>query len=64
LGIAIRGLAYYLVNRWLENFAYKTAMHWWVFALGGLLVFIITVATVSRQSYNAASANPVEAING
>jgi putative ABC transport system permease protein len=57
-------LAYYTVNRWLENFAYKTPIHWWVFVLGGLLVFLITVATVSWQSYKAASANPVEALKG
>ncbi|MDR0604510.1 MAG: hypothetical protein LBG80_09440, partial [Bacteroidales bacterium] len=55
-------VAYYAVNRWLENFAYKTPIHWWVFVAGGLLVFLITVATVSWQSYKAASANPVEAL--
>ncbi|MDR0605285.1 MAG: hypothetical protein LBG80_13365, partial [Bacteroidales bacterium] len=57
-------VAYYAVNRWLENFAYKTPMYWWVFVLGGLLVFLITAATVSWQSYRAASANPVEALKG
>jgi putative ABC transport system permease protein len=57
-------LAYYAVNRWLENFAYKTTIHWWVFVLGGMLVFLITVATVSWQSYKAASANPVESLKG
>jgi putative ABC transport system permease protein len=55
-------IAYYTVNRWLENFAYKTPIHWWVFAFGGLLVFFIIVATVSWQSYRAASINPIEAI--
>jgi putative ABC transport system permease protein len=55
-------IAHYTVNRWLENFAYKTPIHWWVFMLGGLLVFLIIVATVSWQSYRAASINPVEAI--
>ncbi|MDR0605287.1 MAG: ABC transporter permease [Bacteroidales bacterium] len=55
-------VTYYVVNRWLENFAYKTPIHWWVFVFGGLLVFLITVATVSWQSYRAASANPVEAL--
>jgi putative ABC transport system permease protein len=55
-------VAYIAVNRWLENFAYKTAIHWWVFVLGGLLVFLITVLTVSRQSYRAATENPIEGI--
>jgi putative ABC transport system permease protein len=53
-------LAYIVVSRWLENFAYKTAIHWWVFVLGGLLVFLITALTVSRQSYRAATENPIE----
>jgi putative ABC transport system permease protein len=55
-------LAYIVVNRWLENFAYKTPVHWWVFVAGGLLVFLITAATVSRQSYKAATANPIEGV--
>jgi putative ABC transport system permease protein len=54
--------AYYVVNRWLENFAYKTPIHWWVFVAGGLSVLLITVFTVSWQSYKAASVNPIEAI--
>jgi putative ABC transport system permease protein len=55
-------LAYYVVGRWLENFAYKTPIYWWVFIAGGLIVFLITVFTVSWQSYKAASVNPIEAI--
>jgi putative ABC transport system permease protein len=55
-------VAYIVVSRWLENFAYQTPIHWWVFVAGGLLVFLITVFTVSWQSYRAASINPIEAI--
>jgi putative ABC transport system permease protein len=55
-------LAYIIVVRWLENFAYKTPLHWWMFVAGGLLVFIITVLTVSYQSYKAATANPIDGI--
>ena len=55
-------VAYYIVNRWLQQFAYKTPVYWWVFLLAGLLIFAITVITVSWQSYKAATANPVEAI--
>ncbi|MDR2653193.1 MAG: hypothetical protein LBC68_12940 [Prevotellaceae bacterium] len=57
-------LAYIIVNRWLENFAYKTPVHWWIFVAGGILVFIITVLTVIWQSYKAASTNPVDSIKG
>ncbi|MDR0724380.1 MAG: ABC transporter permease [Prevotellaceae bacterium] len=55
-------LAYIIVNRWLENFAYKTAIHWWMFILSGVLVFVIVLITVSYQSYKAATANPVDGI--
>jgi putative ABC transport system permease protein len=55
-------LAYIVVNRWLENFAYKTPIHWWVFVAGGLLVFVIMALTVSYQSYKAATANPIDGI--
>jgi len=55
-------LAYYIVHRWLQQFAYKIPVYWWVFLLAGLLVFAITVITVSWQSHKAATANPVEAI--
>jgi putative ABC transport system permease protein len=55
-------VSYYIVKRWLENFAYKTSMDWWGFALVGLLVLIIIVCTVSWQSWRAASANPAKAI--
>jgi len=55
-------LAYYVVHSWLEQFAYKTPVYWWVFLLAGLMVFAITVMTVSSQSYKAATANPVDAI--
>jgi putative ABC transport system permease protein len=54
--------AYIIVNSWLENFAYKTPLHWWIFVFGGILVFIITILTVSYQSYRAATTNPVEGI--
>ena len=55
-------LAYYVVQRWLEQFAYKTPLYWWIFLLAGLLIFAITVVTVSWQSHKAATTNPVDAI--
>jgi putative ABC transport system permease protein len=55
-------LAYIVVQRWLDNFAYKVPIHWWIFVAGGLLVFLVTALTISHQSYKAATANPVEGI--
>jgi putative ABC transport system permease protein len=55
-------LIYYAMSRWLENFAYRTALSWWIFLLSGMIVLIITVLTVSLQSYRSASRNPVEAL--
>lgn len=55
-------IAYYAMNKWLENFAYKTELSWWIFALAGLLALGIALLTVSFQSWKAATRNPVEAL--
>ncbi len=55
-------VAWFFMNRWLENFAYKTSLSWWIFALAGLLALGIALLTVSFQSWKAASRNPVEAL--
>ncbi len=55
-------VAYYAMNQWLQNFAYRTTIGIEVFALSGLLVLVIALLTVSYQSINAASGNPVEAL--
>ncbi|PCH77040.1 MAG: hypothetical protein COB98_04440 [Flavobacteriaceae bacterium] len=55
-------IAYYIMSKWLENFAYKTSLSWWVFALAGLFTLGITLLTVSWQSWRAATRNPVEAL--
>jgi putative ABC transport system permease protein len=55
-------IAYYAMHKWLENFAYKTELSWWIFALAGLLALGIAVLTVSWQSWRAATRNPVEAL--
>jgi putative ABC transport system permease protein len=55
-------MAYYAMNKWLENFAYKTTLSWWIFALAGLLALGIALLTVSWQSWRAATRNPVEAL--
>jgi putative ABC transport system permease protein len=55
-------IAWFAMNKWLENFAYKTEMSWWIFALAGLLALGIALLTVSWQSWRAATRNPVEAL--
>lgn len=55
-------VAYYAMNKWLENFAYKTNLSWWIFALAGVLALGIALFTVSWQSWRAATRNPVEAL--
>jgi putative ABC transport system permease protein len=55
-------IAYYAMNKWLESFAYKTELSWWIFALAGLLALGIALLTVSWQSWRAATRNPVEAL--
>jgi len=55
-------VTYYIMYRWLQNFAYKTKLSWWIFALAGILALGIALITVSWQSWRAATRNPVEAL--
>ena len=55
-------VAYYAMHRWLENFAYKTELSWWIFALAGVFALGIALLTVSWQSFRVATRNPVKAL--
>jgi putative ABC transport system permease protein len=55
-------VSYFIMNKWLANFAYKTDLSWWVFVLSGLLTLVIALVTISTQSWRAATRNPVEAL--
>jgi putative ABC transport system permease protein len=55
-------VAYFAMSKWLENFAYKTELSWWIFALAGILALGIALITISWQSWKAATRNPVEAL--
>jgi putative ABC transport system permease protein len=55
-------VAWYTAHRWLQNYAYKTELSWWVFAFAGILALGIALGTVSWQSWRAAIRNPVEAL--
>ncbi|MCB9295669.1 MAG: hypothetical protein H6559_21470 [Lewinellaceae bacterium] len=50
------------MDQWLENFAYRIEIRWWVFALAGMIAIAVALLTVSFQSVKAALANPVEAL--
>ena len=60
--VAATPVSWYVMQKWLENFAYKTTLNWWIFALAGLLALGIAILTVSWQSWRAATKNPVEAL--
>ncbi len=55
-------IAYLALDKWLENYAYKTALSWWIFAAAGLLAILIALATVSIQSWKASRKNPVDSL--
>ncbi len=55
-------LAWFIMNRWLQNFAYHTEMSWWMFVLSGGIALIIALATISSQAIKAAVSNPVESL--
>lgn len=55
-------IAYLIMQKWLENFAYKASMSWWIFASAGIFTLIIALITVSWRSYKAASVNPVKSL--
>jgi putative ABC transport system permease protein len=55
-------LGYYLMNKWLEDFAYRISIQWWFFAVAGLLTLLIALVTISAKTIQAAIANPVDAL--
>ncbi len=55
-------LAWYVMSGWLDNFAVRTDIQWWVFALAGVLAMLVAFATISFQSIRAALANPVNSL--
>ena len=55
-------VAYLSAVGWLENFAYRTPVYWWVFALAFGIIFLVTFLTVSFQNWRTANANPVDSV--
>ncbi len=55
-------LAWYAMHQWLQDFAYRIAIEWWVFALAGVLATVVALLTVSFQAIKAALMNPVKSL--
>ena len=55
-------LAYYLMNRWLQNFAYRTQLGWKVFVLSLFILLAVSMCAVLYQTFKAAWANPVDSL--
>ncbi|NPD46619.1 FtsX-like permease family protein [Lentimicrobium sp. L6] len=55
-------IAWYVMNQWLQNFAYRIGLSWWIFALAGFVALLIVLITVSFQVFKLARRNPVEAL--
>ncbi|MDJ1467865.1 ABC transporter permease [Cytophagaceae bacterium DM2B3-1] len=55
-------VAWYFMNKWLQGFAFRIDISWWIFLLAGILAMIVAQATVSYQAIRAARANPVKSL--
>jgi len=55
-------VSWYTVHKWLQNFAYRVDMSWWVFALAGILAILIASITIGTQAIRSALSNPVKAL--
>lgn len=55
-------ISWYAINQWLQNFAYKTNISWWIFALSGITALMIAAFTVSWQSLRVALENPINSL--
>ena len=55
-------VGYYLMGKWLESFAYRIEIQWWVFVLAGCMTLVIALGTIGWKSIQAATMNPVKAL--
>jgi putative ABC transport system permease protein len=53
-------VAWYFMHQWLEDFAYRIDIQWWVFALAGIVALLLAFLTISLQAIRAAKENPVK----
>jgi len=63
IGILIASpLAWYVMQGWLQDFAYRINIEWWFFVVAGLMAIVIALVTVSIQAIRAALVNPVQSL--
>jgi putative ABC transport system permease protein len=55
-------IALFVMSKWIQAFAYRIALSWWIFAAGGLIALVIAISTISYQAIKAAIANPVKSL--
>lgn len=55
-------LGWFIMNKWLQDFAYRVHLHWWLFLFAGALALIITLITVSHQAWKSGRTSPAEAL--
>jgi putative ABC transport system permease protein len=55
-------IAWYLMQKWLQDFAYRISIEWWVIAIAGFAAILVAFITISFQSIKAAIANPVNSL--
>jgi putative ABC transport system permease protein len=55
-------ITWYAMNKWLQGFAYRTPLQWWVFVISGGLIVLIALATISFQAIKAALVNPIKSL--
>ena len=55
-------VSWLVMHKWLEGFAYKTDMSWWIFALSGFLILVTALITVTSICWRSITRNPVEAL--
>jgi putative ABC transport system permease protein len=55
-------IAWYFMNKWLQNFAYRVSIEWWIFVVAAIIAVLIALITVSFQAIKAAVANPVKSL--
>ncbi len=55
-------IGYFAMNSWLQNFAYRTPMHWWISVVASVITIVIALFTVSFQAIKAAVANPIKSL--
>jgi ABC-type antimicrobial peptide transport system permease subunit len=60
--IIVAPLAWWAMNKWLQDFAYRTTVSWWVFALTGFSMIVIALITLSIQTIRSAIVNPVKSL--